>query len=88
MTETGKIVPFENDGTFPDDELDADPDTERAKIERWDLVDNTIHEMLKELNPSSKELEWDIKPISEIREVIIQYFVEELKICTEDEFYP
>jgi len=62
--------------------------SERAKIERWDFVDNTIHEMLKQLNPLSHELKWDIKPISEIREVIIKYFVDELKICTEDEFYP
>jgi len=62
---------------------------ERAKIERWDFVDNTIHEMLKQLNPSiSHKLEWDIHPINEIREVIIKYFADELKICTEDEFYP
>jgi len=61
---------------------------ERAKIERQDFVDNTIFDMLEELNPSHHELEWDIKPISEVREVIIQHFVNELKICTEDEFYP
>ena len=60
---------------------------ERAKIERWDFVDNTIFDMLEELNPTGKKLDWDIKPISEIREVIINYF-EEMKICTEDEFYP
>ena len=62
--------------------------TEREKIERWDNVDNTIHEMIVELNPSTKKLDWDIKPISEVREVLIQYLVEELKLCTEDEFYP
>jgi len=62
--------------------------TERAKIERWDFVDNTIYDMIVELNPSKKELQWDIKPISEVREVLIQYLVEELKLCTEDDFYP
>jgi len=62
--------------------------TERAKIEQWDFVDNTIHDMIVNLNPSKKELRWDIKPISEIREVLISYFVEELKLCTEDDFYP
>jgi len=83
-----KITPFENYGTFPGDVLDCDPVTERAMIERQDFVDNAIFDMLEELNPSRHELEWDIKPISEIREVIIRYFAEELKICTEDEFYP
>ena len=62
--------------------------TERAKIERWDSVDNTIHDMIVELNPSKKELQWNIKPISEIREIIIDYFVNELHLCTEEEFYP
>ena len=60
--------------------------TERDKIERWDFVDNTIYDMIIELNPSTKEIEWDIKPISEIREVLINYLVEELKLCTEDVF--
>ena len=62
--------------------------TNREKIFRWDLVDNTIHEMMKNLNPTSKELKWDIKPISKIRQVIVGYFVDELKFCTEKEFYP
>ena len=62
--------------------------TEREKIERWDFIDNTIYSMIIELNPSKQELKWDIKPISEIREVLINYFVEELKLSTEDDFYP
>ena len=56
--------------------------------DKWDNVDNTIHQMIKDLNPSTKELDWNIKPISEIREVLVSYFVEELKLCTEDDFYP
>ena len=62
--------------------------TDREKIERWDNVDNTIHNMIVELNPSTTELKWNITPISEIREVLIKYFVEELKLCTEYQFYP
>ena len=62
--------------------------TEREKLERWDFVDNTIYDMIVELNPSKQELKWNIKPISEVRELLINYFVEELKICTEDDFYP
>jgi len=63
-------------------------ENERVKTERWDFVDNTIHEMMKLLNPSSHELKFDQHSISEIRAVIIKHFVEELKICTEEEFYP
>ena len=62
--------------------------TEREKIQRQDFVDNTIYDMIVELNPSAKEIKWDIKAISEIRDVLINYFVEELKLCTEDDFYP
>ena len=62
--------------------------TEREKIQRQDFVDNTIYDMIVELNPSAKEIKWDIKPISEIRDVLINYFVEELKLYTEDDFYP
>ena len=62
--------------------------TERQKIEKWDFVDNSIFELLETLNPSKKEIKWDIKPISEIREVVINLFVDELKLCTEDDFYP
>jgi hypothetical protein len=74
------------DGSFPDDY--DNHETQKANIERWDFVDNAIYEMLKELNPTKHELKWDIHPISEIRDVIIAYFVDELKICTADEFYP
>jgi hypothetical protein len=83
---TSKTFPEDDQGVDdPDD--DDEPETERAKIERWDFVDNTIKDMLKVLNPSCRELKCDIHPISEIREIIIKYFVEELKICTEEEFY-
>ena len=69
------------------DENRVDEDDPK-KYEQWDFVDNTIHEMIIKLNPSTQTLDWDIKPISEIREVLIQYFVKDLQICTEDEFYP
>jgi len=61
---------------------------ERQKIERWDLVDNSIFELLNNLNPTDKKLNWDIKIISEIRLLIQSYFVDELKICKEGKFYP
>jgi len=76
------------DGSFPDDVDDDDPETEQTKIERWDFVDNSIHELIKSLNPSKTEIEWNGTINAEIREVLVKYFVDELKVCTEDEFYP
>ena len=61
---------------------------EKLKIERWDFIDNSIFELIKTLNPSEKEIKWDIKPISEIRDVVVNLFVNELKLCTENDFYP
>ena len=61
---------------------------EKRKIEQWDYVDNAIFDLINELNPSTKTIEWDIKPISEIREILVSLYVQELKLCTEDDFYP
>jgi len=61
---------------------------ERQNIEQWDFVDNAIFNLIKELNPSEKEIKWDIHFISEIRAVLINLFVNELKLCTEKQFYP
>ena len=62
--------------------------TEKQKIEQWDFVDNAIFDLINTLNPTDKEIKWDIKPISEIRDVIQNLFVDELLLCTEEEFYP
>ena len=62
--------------------------TEKQKIKQWDKVDNAIHSLIQELNPTDKEIKWDIKPISEIRQVLVNLYANELKLCTEAEFYP
>ena len=62
--------------------------TEKQKIERWDLVDNAIFNLIKELNPSDKEIKYDGKTVNEIRIVLIRLYVKELKLCTEYKFYP
>ena len=62
--------------------------TEREKTVKQDFVDNSIFDLLTLLNPSKTELKWGIHPISEVREVIVNYFSEELKLCSEEEFYP
>ena len=62
--------------------------TEKQKQERWDFVDNSIFELIKKISPSKVELKWDIEAITEIRHAIEYYLIQELKLCTEDEFYP
>lgn len=57
------------------------------QIERQDMVDNKIMELLQDINPSNQPLVWDIDIIGEIRDSIEQYFLSK-GICTEEEFYP
>ena len=62
--------------------------TEKQKIRQQDFVDNVIQDMLNSLNPAQEKLHWNIKPISEIRQIVQHYFVEELCLCKDTEFYP
>lgn len=57
------------------------------QIERQDFVDNAIFELINELIPSEKEMEWDIEAIGEIRDAIQSLLVEK-GFCTEQDFYP
>jgi len=61
---------------------------EKQKIAQWDLVDNAIHNLIQELNPSKKEIQYDGETIHEIRSALIKLYVEKLKLCTEAKFYP
>lgn len=57
------------------------------QIAQQDYIDNKVFALLNELNPSGKELTWDIDAIGRIRDAIAQVFVDK-GICTEQEFYP
>lgn len=59
----------------------------KQQIKRQDFVDNAIFDLINELIPSEKELEWDIEAIGEIRDAIQSQLVEK-GFCTEQEFYP
>ena len=56
-----------------------------AQIERQDLVDNAIQELLKKI--IRDDIEWDISVISEVRESIESYLCRIYDI-PEYEFYP
>jgi hypothetical protein len=58
------------------------------QIKRQDFVDNQIYDLMKRLNPSRRELEWDIEMIGDIRDTIQHWLVDRYKIVDELEFYP
>jgi hypothetical protein len=60
----------------------------KKQIERQDFVDNSIFELLQSLNPTVKQLDWDIDIIGEIRDVIRSYFIENIDYFDEQTFYP
>jgi hypothetical protein len=60
----------------------------KTEIERQDFVDNSIFDLIKILNPTEKEIQWNIEIIGEIRDVIFDWLVDNLYFCAEKEFYP
>ncbi len=58
------------------------------QIERQDYVDNVVYELIKQVNPTSKQVEWDIELIGKIRDKIREYFVKNHIIADEQKFYP
>ena len=57
------------------------------QIARQDFVDNAIYELINELIPSDKKMDWDINAIGDVRDAI-QAMLVERDICSEQEFYP
>jgi len=58
------------------------------QIKRQDFVDNEIYDLVKRLIPSTREIEWDIEMIADIRDTIQHWLVDQHKIVDELEFYP
>jgi hypothetical protein len=58
------------------------------QIKRQDFVDNQIYDLVKQLNPSAREIEWDIEMIGDIRDTIQHWLIDRYKIVDELEFYP
>jgi hypothetical protein len=58
------------------------------QIKRQDFVDNEIYDLVKRLNPSAREIEWNIEMIGDIRDTIQDWLVDRYKMVDELEFYP
>ena len=75
--------------------MNRDDELTREQINRQDLVDNAIHQLILDLIPNKginrepfhRQIDWNIEIISEVREVI-QKYVTDKGLCTEAEFYP
>ena len=59
----------------------------KTQIERQDLVDNSVFDLLQLLNPTKKEFDWDIEMIGDVRN-LIQNWITKKTNCLEQEFYP
>jgi len=58
------------------------------QIRRQDFVDNQIYDLVRRLIPSTREIEWNIEMIGDIRDTIQHWLVDKYKIVDELEFYP
>lgn len=58
------------------------------QIKRQGFVDNAIFDLIKSVNPSDKEISWNIEMIGEVRDILHEWFVNRLDITEEQEFYP
>ena len=58
------------------------------QLKHQDFVDNGIYDLVKRLILSTKEIEWNIEMIADIRDTIQHWLVDKYKIVDELEFYP
>ncbi len=58
-----------------------------GQIKRQDFVDNQIYDLVKQLTPSKREIEWNIEMIGDIRDTIQHWLVDKYKVVEELEFY-
>jgi hypothetical protein len=58
------------------------------ELKRQDFVDNQIYDLVKRLIPTSREIEWDIEMIGDIRDTIQHWLVDRYKIFDKLEFCP
>lgn len=61
--------------------MDTDFELTDEQIKRQDFVDNLVFDLICEINPTDKDLEWNIEMIGEIRDNIRYWLVERLKVC-------
>lgn len=59
----------------------------KKQIQRQDFVDDKIFELINELLPPSKKMDWDIEAIGEVRDAVRWVIVNKRKLMNEMAFY-
>lgn len=57
------------------------------QIKRQDFVDNAVFELIQRINPTGRQISWDIEMIGNIRDSVISELQNKLGI-SEFEIYP
>jgi len=58
------------------------------QTDRQDFVDGAIFDCIQRVNPTAKEIAWDIEMIGDVRDEIEYWLTERLKLTTKQKFYP
>ena len=61
---------------------------EKMKLNQQDLVDSEIWNLIVNLYPARDDIKYDGNIVNQVRSVLINYYVNVLKVCTEEDFYP
>jgi len=58
------------------------------QLSRQDYVDGEIFRLIQTLNPTKESIDWNIEMIGEIRDTIQDWIVDQLRLSSEQGFYP
>ena len=58
------------------------------QTDRQDFVDGVIFDCIRNVNPTKKEIAWDIEMIGDVRDEIEYWLTERLKLTIKQKFYP
>ncbi len=58
------------------------------QLQRQDFVDNAVFDLIQQVNPTKKKIKWNIEFIAYVRDSLESLFVERMKICDKQKFYP
>jgi hypothetical protein len=63
---------------------------EQMKINQHDFVDSEIWDLIRNLHPNLTDfdLQYDGNIVNQVRTVLSNFYVNVLKVCTEEDFYP
>ena len=70
-----------------DEQVEIEEELGDFDNQRIDFLDNAIYKFLASLNRTTEKATWETGIIEDIRDLIHDYYVEVLGICTSKQFY-